>query len=146
MSGQGISATKGGSYLLGSVILESLENPDPLQGFRPVHVRREEHPDDPDATVWHVQWYYLSSESVERLAAALAPVIKPNWYAHFWNRRVLTVIMPGRVFVADPNDQATWEPFMSYGETVGVGRSWTRRVPVELPAYLAELGFTFDLD
>ena len=138
--------TGGRSRFLGCVILESLAEAGPLQGLTPVHVRREEHPGDPDATVWHVQWYYLPEAAVRELAAALAPVMKPNWYAHFFSRRVLIVILPRRVFQAGATDKTTWEPFIAYGETVGVGQHWTRRVPVEAPAYLEELGQEFDLD
>ena len=130
---------------LGSVILESLSDPTPLQGLTPVLVRREEHPDDPDATVWNVRWYYLPEPRVRELAAALAQVMKRKWYAHFFNRRLLIVIMPDRVFRASALDQATWEPFVAYGETVGVEPSWTRRVPVRVPEYLRELGLEFDL-
>lgn len=128
-----------GKMMLGSVIRESLQDPSPLNEFDPVYTEVEQHPEDPDATIWHVDWYLLNRDTVERLVDLLARCVRRNWYVHFFNRQELVVIMFGAGFWANPNDRSSWKKFIEYGTKVGVAPKWTTRVPIVPADHLLEL-------
>ena len=121
---------------VGCVILEGLRSPEPLQGWHPIAQRTVEMPDDPDATLWHVCWYQLNAESLTERLPALAAATLPHWYAHFLDGDDLCVVLAGRFFWAKVSDRTTWEPFIAYGDTVGIERKWTERIPTDLPAWV----------
>ncbi len=123
---------------IGSVILESLTDLDPVDGLRSVAERIVDMPDDPDAQLWHVRWYRLGEDELRSRLPALARAMKPHWYAHFWQGDDLCVIMAGRFFWAKASDRSTWQELIAYGDTVGVERKWTERIPTELPAWVQE--------
>jgi len=120
----------------GNVILESLQTEAALNGLFPVAERRVEMPDDPDATTWHTRWYLLNAEALNDRLSALARAMRPHWYAHFWWGDDLCVILSGRFFWAKASDRSTWHPFIAYGDTVGVERKWTERVPTQIPEWV----------
>lgn len=121
---------------VGCVILESLYGLQPLAGWKPVAERVVEMPDDPDATVWHVCWYRVDTESLNERLNSLALAMRPHWYAHFWQGDDLCVILSGRSFWVKASDKTTWHDFIAYGDTVGVHRKWTESVRAELPAWV----------
>jgi hypothetical protein len=122
---------------IGCVILESLSDARPLQGLSHFVERVAEMPDDPDAKVWHVRWYQLDQAELASRLEGLASAMKPQWYAHFWQDDDLRVILAGRTFQLSVSDRTTWEPMLSYGDTVGIARNWTERIPTALPEYVA---------
>lgn len=122
---------------LGSIILESLSDTAPLASWSPVVQTVADMPDDPDAKEWHTHWYLVDEPELRSRLEALAGVMKPHWYAHFWQGDELCVILAGKAFWAKCSDRATWAPFIAYGDTVGVDRKWTQSVPTTVPAYVA---------
>ncbi|HYG56911.1 MAG TPA: hypothetical protein VD902_02440 [Symbiobacteriaceae bacterium] len=120
----------------GCVILESLKSKAPLTGWTPLAQRVVDMPDDPDATVWHVQWFQLREQDLLSRLPALAEAMRPNWYAHFWEGDDLCVILGNRFFWASSAKKETWQAFIAYGETVGVGRKWTESIPTQLPSWV----------
>lgn len=117
-------------------ILESLDDPGCLAGWTPVASRTVDVPDDPDATTWHVHWYRLRREALEERLPRLAAAMRRNWYGHAFDDQDLVVVLHGRWFWAQPRDRSTWQPFIAYGETVGVGRKWTESIPVTPPTWV----------
>lgn len=125
---------------VGCVIGESLWDESPLAGLKPMAQRVVEVPDDPDATIWHVRWYRLDEAELRRRLLPLAKAMRPHWYGHFWAGDDLCVILSGRWFWAKASDKTTWDGFIAYGETVGVGRKWTGNVPTTLPEWVQARG------
>lgn len=126
---------------VGCVIDESLADIRAVAGLTPVASRRADMPGDPDAEVWHTRWYLLDAAQFERLLPAVTAAMRPHWYAHFWSGDDLCVILAGRHFWASASDKATWEPFIQYGNSVGVERKWTERISTTLPGWVeAALG------
>lgn len=123
---------------LGCVIRESLLDQAPLDGWAPVAEKVVEMPDDPDAKVWTVAWFQVSEVALRQRLYDLAAATRPNWYAHFWSGDDLCVILAGAAFWAKASDHSTWQPFIAYGDTVGVERKWTEQVPTEAPAWVLE--------
>lgn len=123
---------------LGCVIRESLLDSFPLTGWEPIAERVFEMPDDPDAQVWHVAWFQVNEEALRERIPALAGATKPHWYAHFWEGDDLCVLLAGEAFWAQVSDRSTWQPFMEYGDTVGVERRWTERIPTQAPDWVLE--------
>lgn len=64
--------------------------------------------------------------------------MRPHWYGHFWSGDDLCVILAGRHFWASAADRSTWEPFIRYGDTVGMERKWTERTPTTPPPWVEE--------
>jgi TnpA family transposase len=123
---------------LGCVIREGLSDQSPLAGWTPVVEKVVDMPDDPDAKVWHVAWFQVSEEALRERLADLAAATLPHWYAHFWSGNDLCVILAGAAFWAKADDRSTWQPFIEYGDTVGVERKWTESIPTTAPAYVQE--------
>lgn len=122
---------------VGCVILESLRDTSPLANLMPIAERVADMPNDPDAKVWHVCWYQLDQATLESRLNGLAAAMKPQWYAHFWHNDDLRVILAGRTFQLSAADRTTWEPMLAYGDTVGIARQWTERIPTTLPEFVA---------
>lgn len=121
---------------VGCVILESLDCAEALLEWKPIAEQIVEMPDDPDAAVWHVCWYQVNEESLHDRLDSLAKAMRPNWYAHFWEGDDLCIILSGKAFWAKASDKTTWRDFIAFGDTVGVDRKWTERVPTQLPAWV----------
>ncbi|HLN65407.1 MAG TPA: hypothetical protein VK464_28115 [Symbiobacteriaceae bacterium] len=121
---------------VGCVILESLNSLDSLNGWQPIAERTVEMPDDPDATLWHVCWYQIDADTLNERLPALTAAMQPHWYAHFWEGDDLCVVLAGQFFWAKVSDRSTWEPFIAYGDSVGIERKWTERIPTDLPAWV----------
>lgn len=123
---------------VGCVILESLTDAEPLAGLTPVVERVVDVPTDPDATTWHVRWYCLDeSDLLERLPG-LSAAMRPHWYGHFITGDDLCVILSRQAFWASVSDKSTWRDIIAYGDTVGVDRKWTEKIPKDPPAYVRE--------
>lgn len=118
---------------VGCVILESLDDPAVLTGWQPFAQREADVPEDPDATVWHTAWYQVREDELRQRLPALARAMRPHWYAHFWEGDDLCMVLAGKSFWAKVSDRSTWDEFIAYGDTVGVERKWTERVPTEVP-------------
>jgi hypothetical protein len=127
-----------GSLFVGCLIDESLSDLSVTEGWAPVAERVVEVPDDPDATIWHVRWYQVSEAELASRLDGLADAMRRNWYGHFWAGERLCVILPRRIFWLPVTYSAEWEEMIAYGESVGVGRRWTERIPTQLPEWVAE--------
>lgn len=123
---------------LGCVIREGLLDLSPLDGWRPVAERVFDKPDDPDATRWHVAWFQVGEAALRDRLPALAAATLPHWYAHFWSGNDLCVILSGAAFWAKADDRATWQPFIEYGDRVGVERTWTESISTTAPAWVEQ--------
>lgn len=122
-----------GRLFLGCVIRESLHQPAVVAGWAPFARRAIAMPDDPDASLWNVCWYRVAEADLQSRLPALAMAMRPHWYAHFWEGEDLCVILAGQVFWAKASERASWQAFIAYGESVGVERRWTERIPTVLP-------------
>lgn len=120
---------------VGCLIAESLAETAPLAGLEPFAERVVEMPDDPDATTWHIGWYRVDEAELRRRLPELARAMRPHWYGHFWESDDLVVILAGKYFWARASARETWDPFIAYGEQVGVERRWTENVPTRLPEW-----------
>lgn len=123
---------------LGCLIEESLFDPAVVASWAPFVQKVVSVPEDPDATVWHVNWYRVAEEALLGRLDALAAAMKPNWYGHFWAGDRLCVILPGRIFWLPTSYTREWDEMIEYGESVGVERRWTERIPTVLPDWVAE--------
>lgn len=127
-----------GLQFLGCLIEESLFDPSVVADWAPFAEKVVAVPEDPDATVWHVRWYRVPKAALLGRLDALAASMRPNWYGHFWAGERLCVILPGRIFWLPTSYTADWDEMIDYGESVGVERRWTERIPTVLPEWVAE--------
>lgn len=125
-------------HFVGCLIEESLADPAVVADWAPFAEKVVAVPDDPDATVWHVHWYLVGEAVLQERLGALVAAMKPNWYGHFWAGERLCVILPERHFWLPTIRTAEWDEMIEYGESVGVERRWTERVPTTLPEWVAQ--------
>ena len=120
---------------VGDIITESQIDPtvlDEFSGF--VISRRTANVANFTPSLWHIARYRLPHEAVQRLTPKLKDNIQDNaWYVHFYSETTdeLYVILSGKVFKLPKHRDSTWDEMITYGESVGVGRRWTERIPVD---------------
>ncbi len=120
---------------VGCIIEESLKDKSVIAGLAAMAEKVSQMPNDPEATVWHVRWYEVDEAQLHALLPDLAKAIRPHWYAHFWEGDDLCVILAGRVFWAKVSDRSSHAELLAYGDSVGLDRKWSERIPTVLPEW-----------
>jgi len=120
---------------VGEIIRESLVDTTVLNGFSNFLVKsRTSNVENFTPSVWHVERYRISLESLKKLIPLLENNIKKNqWYIHFYAEATneMFVILSGKTFQLPKYKDSSWNSMIVYGEQVGVDRKWTESIPVD---------------
>lgn len=93
----------------GFVLSESLKNPLVLNNFEKIYVKVEHHPEFMgEPKIWHDFKLSIKDEDIDKTAEILAGEMKETWYAHFWNKNTVYVILPNKVFKI-PKEPKKWQ-------------------------------------
>jgi hypothetical protein len=83
----------------GFVLSESLKDPTVLNRLKHVKVVVERHDEVRHGqNIWHSFEIVVENRQINDVTKLLSRQMKPKWYAHFWDNRVLYVVLPGKVF------------------------------------------------
>ncbi|OGF63247.1 hypothetical protein A3C77_04485 [Candidatus Giovannonibacteria bacterium RIFCSPHIGHO2_02_FULL_45_13] len=82
----------------GFVLSESLKNPTVLNKFDKIKVIVERHPEYPPVPIWHDFKLKITDKDVNKTLNIFAREMKDAWYAHFWNKKILYVVLPEKIF------------------------------------------------
>jgi hypothetical protein len=83
----------------GFVLSESLKDPTVLNRLNNVKVVVERHDEMRNGPkIWHDFEIVVESKKIIEVTKLLSRQMKMKWYAHFWDSRVLYVVLPGKVF------------------------------------------------
>ena len=95
----------------GTIIKESLENPEILKSF---DVVSESYSED---VSWHLYNVVVSREQIDELSIVLK---KGTWYAHFWYGDNVVVAFKNKTFEFSHKDRKSWQPATEYGKSIGI--------------------------
>ena len=115
------------------IIEESLETSDILAVLGPFFFsqRLEEVPEDA-TPVWHTNEYHVPDEKINDLLPVLEHQVKPSWYIHAFNDKILIVVLRGKSFSISLHKDETWNEMIVYGESVGVEKHYLESVPLHV--------------
>ena len=83
----------------GFILSESLEDPTILNNFKKIYVKVEHHTKSEDyPPFWHLFKIEVGEEEIEKVVGQFAKAIKPKWYAHFWNDKIVYVVFLNKTF------------------------------------------------
>lgn len=100
----------------GSIILESLDNPEVIKDFSVLISRVTDDPNPVDR--WHIYEVEASRDRLEKLSKVMKPT---KYYAHFWNdNREVIAVFRDKIFEFNFEDKKSWEPAIQYGLFVGI--------------------------
>jgi hypothetical protein len=83
----------------GFVLSESLKDPTVLNRLKHVKVVVERHDEvRHGSNIWHNFEIEVENKQINDVTKLLSRQMKPKWYAHFWDSKILYVVLPGKVF------------------------------------------------
>ena len=83
----------------GFVLAESLKDPMVLNGLKSVKVVVERHDEATNGPkIWYDFEIVVDDKKIAEVTKLLSRQLKKKWYAHFWNSKVLYVVLSGKVF------------------------------------------------
>ena len=83
----------------GFVLSESLKDPTVLNDFNQIKVIVERHKEFTEKQkIWHDFKIKTIKKEIENVTQNLSKQMKKGWYAHFWDSKVVYVVLPKRVF------------------------------------------------
>ncbi|NDE68310.1 hypothetical protein EB052_01750 [bacterium] len=102
----------------GTIIKESLENPDILDDFitTKITVTGDENPADR----WHIHDVEATREQLEMLSKIIKPT---KYYAHFWDKdRNIIIVFRNKIFEFNFDNKSAWQPAIEHGLSVDIPR------------------------
>jgi|SRR3989338_9108457 len=99
------------------IVEESLEDNRVLNDFHIINVRITD--ENNHAERWHVYKVETTKEQLQNFA----PVLKPEWYAHFGCGDEMIVLFRDKMFAQKTNDKNTWQPAIEHGLSLGIPKS-----------------------
>lgn len=104
------------SNFKGTIIFESLENPEVIKDFKVLSARETDDINPTDR--WHLYKVEIKRIQLEKLASVMKPT---KYYSHFWNeKREVIVVFRDKIFEFNFDDKQSWEPAIKYGLSVGI--------------------------
>ncbi|QQG45584.1 MAG: hypothetical protein HYW89_01510 [Candidatus Sungiibacteriota bacterium] len=83
----------------GFILSESLKNPEVLNRLDHIYVKVEHHPEFlEEPKIWHDFKVRVADKDIKKVSNLLAKQMKQTWYAHFWDKKSVYVILPKKVF------------------------------------------------
>ncbi|MBI5065692.1 hypothetical protein HZA97_05640 [Candidatus Woesearchaeota archaeon] len=93
----------------GFVLSESLNDPTILNKFDVIKVIVENHKEfKGEPKIWHDFKLKIKEKGILKTCKLISKQIKREWYAHFWNKRTLYVVLPEKVFKM-PREDGKWK-------------------------------------
>jgi len=87
----------------GYIISESFKNPEFLNKLNVKSVKVEYFKNakgtGTDLKVWHLFKVVISEKDIEKISKMISKKIESAWYAHFYNKKKLYLILTNKVFV-----------------------------------------------
>lgn len=106
--------------LRGIVIAEGLKDPSLVNQLRVFRARitDEGAPIDYEGHIgrWHLYWVSVNEGEVQ----AIREMLKPGWYAHFWEGDRLVVVYDDAAFEMSRTDRDSWVEAIQHGEGQGI--------------------------
>ncbi|MEK7118535.1 MAG: hypothetical protein AAB869_02885 [Patescibacteria group bacterium] len=75
-----------------------MKDPTVLNAFDQIRVKVEKHPEYLPKPLWHDFKLKISDKSIRKSLEIFAKEMKKGWYAHFWNKTTLWVVLPRKIF------------------------------------------------
>jgi hypothetical protein len=94
----------------GTIVLESLDSPEAVEGLEILSKRFSE----------ELDWHIYIVEATEEQISTIANVIKKGWYAHFWKGNQVIAVFRNRMFLFNHSDKRSWHDAVAYGRSVGI--------------------------
>ena len=111
----------------GTIIEESLENPQVLKKIKILHTRIEkvtERHKTPWITQWTMHKVEIEEDQAEKIAKELSRSIDPNqpgsWYADFKNSKHHYIVFRGKVFYVNRTSKEQYDKAKEYGLSIGI--------------------------
>lgn len=84
--------------------------------------------------IWHINEYHIDRRELEKYLSCAVKKMREGWYLHAFNRvdGCMYVGLKNRFFELPIQKGYEWEKMISYGESVGVNRSWTSEIPLSV--------------
>ena len=93
----------------GFVLSESLKNPMVLNDFETIKVVIENHPEcEGGPKIWHDFKLKVDDDKIIDVCNKISREMKETWYAHFWNRDIVYVVLSDKVFKM-PREEGNWQ-------------------------------------
>ena len=99
----------------GAIVEESLVDARVLNEFELIKfkITKEENPAD--------RWHIYTVAATQPQLDMLSKLIKPKWYAHFWNeKRDVVALFQNKMFEFNYDDKKSWEPAIMHGLSIGI--------------------------
>ena len=120
----------------GFILSESLKNPIILNDFEIVKViveHHQEHKGEPK--IWHDFKVKINEKEIINVCNKLAKEIKNEWYAHFWNKKSVYIVLSNKVFKI-PREDNNWQSplyqeFKKYAIKHGIEQRYIRNFLIE---------------
>jgi hypothetical protein len=91
----------------GFVLSESLNDPTILNDFENIYVKVESHPES-ELKYWHLFKLKIKDEDIEDAVKLILKNIKKEWYAHFWNGKVVYICYSNKIFKITQQKKREW--------------------------------------
>jgi hypothetical protein len=96
--------------MIGIIVEESLKDNRFLNRLDVLSVEIADAEESQDR--WHLYKVKANEIQIKELAKELK---SQKWYSHFWDKKKIVVVFPGKVFKIDQSDKSSWRPAINYG-------------------------------
>jgi hypothetical protein len=101
----------------GTIIAESLTDPEVLNALQVISTRTDIDQDD-STGAWHLYSVAVDRVDIQTIQQCLKR--EGGWYMHFWNGNDIIVVFRDKMFELKHDDKTTWKEAIEYGLSVGV--------------------------